>query len=41
LLLFFPENCLPALSLIGIGALADEDFLIEIDAEAIAEIAAL
>ncbi|QHT70299.1 RidA family protein [Rhodocytophaga rosea] len=36
--MFFPENRLPALSLIGVAALADLDFLIEIDAEAISEI---
>lgn len=34
---FFPEKRLPALSLIGVAALADAKFLIEIDAEVIAE----
>jgi enamine deaminase RidA (YjgF/YER057c/UK114 family) len=34
----FPENQLPALSMIGVTALAHQDFLIEIDAEAIAEL---
>ena len=32
----FPKNQLPALSLIGAAALAEEQFLIEIEAEAIA-----
>ena len=36
LLKVFPKDCLPALSLIGVAALAEERFLIEIDAEAIA-----
>ena len=33
----FPPGQLPTLTLIGVAALADKDFLIEIDAEAIAE----
>jgi enamine deaminase RidA (YjgF/YER057c/UK114 family) len=32
---FFSKNQLPALSLIGVAALADEEFMIEIEAEAI------
>ncbi len=36
LLRVFPEDHLPALSLIGVVALAEERFLIEIEAEAIA-----
>lgn len=35
---YFPEGLFPALSLIGVAALADERFLIEIDAEALVEI---
>ena len=35
LLKVFPKDALPALSLIGVAALAEERFLIEIDAEAI------
>jgi enamine deaminase RidA (YjgF/YER057c/UK114 family) len=34
----FQEGQLPALSLIGVDALADEQFLIEIDAEAVIEV---
>ena len=33
----FPARQLPALSLLGIAALADKQFLIEIDAEVVAE----
>jgi enamine deaminase RidA (YjgF/YER057c/UK114 family) len=33
----FPPERLPALSLLGVAALADKDFLIEIDAEIIAD----
>jgi enamine deaminase RidA (YjgF/YER057c/UK114 family) len=35
LLKVFPKDCLPALSLIGVAALAEEIFLIEIEAQAI------
>ncbi len=38
LLKVFSKDKLPALSLIGVAALAEERFLIEIDAEAIANI---
>jgi len=34
---FFPTDRLPALSLIGVAALAEERFLVEIDAEVVVE----